>query len=116
MEIWWQEIGSQESAIEERLFSIPKKTVSSPFQLGEFWCIVLLADRDDTTLRGLREVGPEIRSTLEKVRTQAIRKSLIEQLRRNGIVQDLDVEPQLPPEWFTNSTTDEGIPGEDVED
>ena len=100
-----QEIGSQEQAIEEYLFSMAPQTVSEPFKLGEFWCVVILAERDSSIVRSLRETAPEIRSYLENIRTRAIRGSLIEQLRRNGIVQDLDVEPELPPEWYDQNTS-----------
>ena len=94
------EIGKLDQSVEERLYTMQVGELSTPFKLGEFWCLLLAAYRDDSQARSLREVAPEIRAFLEEQRVAAVRSSLVEQLRSQGIVRDLDVVPELPAEWF----------------
>ena len=98
----WFERGSEDSSLESIAFSLPVGSISEPFQTGAFLGIIMVREREDSTVRDLRQVAPEIRSQLESERLDAIRSTLVQQLRTRGVVEDLEQATRLPEEWFTS--------------
>lgn len=98
----WFERGTEDSELENIAFHIDVGSISEPFTSGAFIGILMVLDREDRTVRDLRQVAPEIRSQLESERLQNIRRTLVEQLRKRGVVRDVEQASTLPEEWFSD--------------